>query len=237
MVLWHEVQILCEVLITIRPTSLHSSRWPHLAIRGNKPSVIHSRRRQTRRSISSPKMTTGTNPIVFFDITLGGEPLGTIKFELFADQVPRTAENFRQFCTGETKSPLGRPQGYKGCRFHRVIKDFMLQGGDFMNGDGTGSTCIYGTQSFADENFTRRHDVAGLLSMAVSLIPRPDAPPLPMPTPSRTRYRSSATDPAELRPRHQRLPILHHVRGDAAPQRQARCVRPGGRGHGRSHED
>lgn len=75
-----------------------------------------------------------SNPIVFFDIALGGEPLGRIKFELFADSVPRTAENFRQFCTGETNGVNGRPQGYKNSKFHRVIKDFMLQGGDFLNG-------------------------------------------------------------------------------------------------------
>jgi peptidyl-prolyl isomerase H (cyclophilin H) len=108
------------------------------------------------------------NPVVFFDVTLGGEPLGRIKMELFADVTPKTAENFRQFCTGETKNPMGRPQGYKNCRFHRVIKDFMIQGGDFLNGDGTGSTSIYGTKSFADENFTVKHDREGLLSMAVS---------------------------------------------------------------------
>ncbi|KAK0259049.1 Peptidyl-prolyl cis-trans isomerase H [Friedmanniomyces endolithicus] len=112
--------------------------------------------------------TTPPNPITFFDITLGGEPLGRIKFELFASTVPRTAENFRQFCTGETKNHLGRPQGYKGSKLHRVIKDFMIQGGDFLNGDGTGSASIYGTKTFADEGFELRHDVAGLLSMANS---------------------------------------------------------------------
>ncbi|KAE9368605.1 putative U-snRNP-associated cyclophilin [Stipitochalara longipes BDJ] len=106
------------------------------------------------------------NPLVFFDITLGGEPLGRIKFELFADVVPKTAENFRQFCTGETKNHLGRPQGYKGSKFHRIIKDFMCQGGDFLHGDGTGSTSIYGTKTFADENFTIKHTQPGLLSMA-----------------------------------------------------------------------
>ncbi|KAB5578401.1 cyclophilin-like domain-containing protein [Coniochaeta sp. 2T2.1] len=93
------------------------------------------------------------------------EPLGRITFELFKDVVPKTAENFRQFCTGEYKSQ-GRPQGYKGSKFHRIIPSFMLQGGDFLHGDGTGSTCIYGTKAFADENFTLKHDRPGLLSMA-----------------------------------------------------------------------
>ncbi|CAF9943668.1 MAG: Peptidyl-prolyl cis-trans isomerase H [Alectoria fallacina] len=88
--------------------------------------------------------------------------------ELFADITPKTAENFRQYCTGENKNPQGRPQGYKGSKFHRVIREFMIQGGDFLNGDGTGSTCIYGTKAFADENFQLKHDTPGLLSMAVS---------------------------------------------------------------------
>lgn len=114
------------------------------------------------------------DPVVFFDLTLAGEPLGRIKMELFATTTPRTAENFRQFCTGETKNHLGRPQGYKGSKFHRVIKDFMIQGGDFINGDGTGSATIYGTKTFADETFEIRHDTAGLLSMAV----RPPRPSL-----------------------------------------------------------
>ncbi|KAK3177191.1 Peptidyl-prolyl cis-trans isomerase H [Lepraria neglecta] len=108
------------------------------------------------------------NPVVFFDISLGGEPLGRIKMELFADVTPKTAENFRQYCTGETKNAQGRPQGYKGSKFHRVIKDFMIQGGDFLNGDGTGSATIYGTKAFADENFNLKHDIPGLLSMANS---------------------------------------------------------------------
>ncbi|KAM0799134.1 putative peptidyl-prolyl cis-trans isomerase [Usnea florida] len=109
-----------------------------------------------------------TNPVVFFDIALGGEPLGRVKMELFANITPKTAENFRQYCTGENKNPQGRPQGYKGSKFHRVIREFMIQGGDFLNGDGTGSTCIYGTKAFADENFQLKHDTPGLLSMANS---------------------------------------------------------------------
>lgn len=111
---------------------------------------------------------SATNPVVFFDVTVGGEPLGRIKMELFQDVVPRTAENFRQFCVGESKNSQGRPQGYKGSKFHRVIKDFMIQGGDFLRGNGTGSISIYGTQSFADENFNLKHREPGLLSMAVS---------------------------------------------------------------------
>ncbi|XP_074654210.1 peptidyl-prolyl cis-trans isomerase H-like [Tubulanus polymorphus] len=106
------------------------------------------------------------NPIVFFDITIGGQDVGRIKFELFADIVPKTAENIRQLCTGEYRRD-GVPIGYKGSTFHRIIKDFMVQGGDFVRGDGTGVTSIYGGP-FADENFKRKHDSTGLLSMANS---------------------------------------------------------------------
>ncbi|PVD35299.1 hypothetical protein C0Q70_02259 [Pomacea canaliculata] len=72
------------------------------------------------------------NPIVFFDIAIGNTEVGRIKFELFANDVPKTAENFRQFCTGECRRD-GLPVGFKGSTFHRVIKDFMVQGGDFVN--------------------------------------------------------------------------------------------------------
>ncbi|KAI9879171.1 MAG: Peptidyl-prolyl cis-trans isomerase H [Watsoniomyces obsoletus] len=118
-------------------------------------------------TVPIPKPGEG-EPIVFFDVTLGGEPLGRIKFHLFANTVPRTAENFRQFCTGESKGPNGLPQGYKGSKFHRVLKGFMLQGGDFLNSDGTGSTSIYHGTAFADESFQHKHTVPGLLSMANS---------------------------------------------------------------------
>uniref|UniRef100_A0A803MLD2 Peptidyl-prolyl cis-trans isomerase n=1 Tax=Chenopodium quinoa TaxID=63459 RepID=A0A803MLD2_CHEQI len=106
------------------------------------------------------------NPIVFFDITIGSIPAGRIKMELFADICPKTAENFRQFCTGEYRKN-GLPVGYKGCQFHRVIKDFMIQAGDFPKGDGSGCVSIYGTK-FEDENFIAKHTGPGLLSMANS---------------------------------------------------------------------
>ena len=108
----------------------------------------------------------GNNPVVFFDINIGGQDVGRMKMELFADVCPRTAENFRQLCTGEYRKD-GVPIGYKGATFHRVIKDFMIQGGDFVKGDGTGCCSVYGT-TFPDENFTLKHTGPGLLSMANS---------------------------------------------------------------------
>mmetsp|Transcript_32446 Transcript_32446/g.70864 ORF Transcript_32446/g.70864 Transcript_32446/m.70864 type:complete len:189 (-) Transcript_32446:264-830(-) len=110
--------------------------------------------------------TNPNNPVVFFDVTIGGIPAGRLQIELFADLCPKTAENFRQFCTGEYRKQ-GIPVGYKNATFHRVIKDFMIQGGDFLKGDGTGCTSIYGSK-FADEDFTGKHTGPGLLSMANS---------------------------------------------------------------------
>jgi peptidyl-prolyl isomerase H (cyclophilin H) len=109
---------------------------------------------------------TRGNVAAFMDIDIGGRPFGRMMFELFKDKCPKTVENFRSFCTGEVKRSA-QPVGYKGCSFHRVIKGFMIQGGDFVSGDGMGSFSIYGS-SFADENFDLSHDSAGLLSMANS---------------------------------------------------------------------
>ena len=108
-----------------------------------------------------------SNPRVYMDISVGDKPRGTIVFELFANVVPRTAENFRQLCTGESGRSdfCGKMRSFKGTIFHRVIKGFMAQGGDFTKFNGTGGESIYG-KKFGDENFKLKHTEKYLLSMA-----------------------------------------------------------------------
>ena len=115
------------------------------------------------KPVEPPKEQNKENPVVFLDIKVGEKEPKRVEIELFKDKVPKTCENFRCLCTGEA----GEKMHYKGCSFHRVIKEFMIQGGDFENGNGTGGSSIYG-KKFEDENFFYAHTREGLLSMANS---------------------------------------------------------------------
>lgn len=106
------------------------------------------------------------NNHVFLQIDIEGEDIGKIIIELFNDKVPKTAENFRMLCTGEKKEGRsGKQMHYKGCKFHRIISNFLIQSGDFIANDGTQNESIYGPK-FEDENFSVKHSEPGMVSMA-----------------------------------------------------------------------
>lgn len=113
----------------------------------------------------TPPDTTITKK-VFFDVAAEGEAIGRVVMGLYGNQAPKTVDNFRALCTGERgEGKSGKPLHYKGCVFHRIIPNFMCQGGDFTEGDGTGGESIYGAK-FEDEDFKVKHTKPGLLSMA-----------------------------------------------------------------------
>ncbi|OVA16593.1 Cyclophilin-like peptidyl-prolyl cis-trans isomerase domain [Macleaya cordata] len=123
--------------------------------RAATPLIGHRRMVCTNSSVADDlKLQAEVTTKCFFDVEIGGEPVGRIVMGLFGDVVPRTVENFRE-----------KGYGYKGCSFHRIIKDFMIQGGDFTKGNGTGGISIYGS-TFEDENLDLTHVGPGVLSMA-----------------------------------------------------------------------
>jgi peptidyl-prolyl isomerase H (cyclophilin H) len=118
--------------------------------------------------VAGVQLKSPRNPVVFFDVTIDGIAAGRVVIELYADVAPKTAENFRQLCTGDTKLN-GVAAGYKSAPFHRVVPGFVVQAGDFISRDGTGTFSIYG-DVFADEAaaLSLKHDGPGVVSMANS---------------------------------------------------------------------
>ncbi|NXX40384.1 RBP2 ligase, partial [Tricholaema leucomelas] len=149
----------------------HEGKVEQLAVRFKSQEMANSFKRrfeECQQSLSELQkghlslaagLSEDTNPIVYFEVSANDEMLGHITMELFSNIVPRTAENFRALCTGE------KGFGYKNSIFHRIVTDFVCQGGDITNHDGTGGQSIYGA-AFEDENFEVKHTGPGLLSMA-----------------------------------------------------------------------
>jgi len=132
------------------------------SFRKDKPNDTDSRKAE-----EASKHSVAGRPLCFLEVAIGGGRQGRIICELFSDITPRTAENFRQLCIGRSAEGTvrGYPLHYKGCKFHRVVPNFMIQAGDFTSHNGKGGESIYGV-TFPDENFLLRHSRPGLLSMA-----------------------------------------------------------------------
>ena len=121
---------------------------------------------QVAQSVDSADDLESITNKVYFDISINNEPSGRIVFGLFGNTVPKTVENFKSLCVGDKKSLYnGNPLTYKGSKFHRIIPEFMCQGGDFTQGNGRGGESIYGIK-FPDENFKIKHNAPGYISMA-----------------------------------------------------------------------
>jgi len=152
------IYILIAILIVIAIYYLYKYLFPT-----KKPVQLINNQEKFENIIQKEIDITQGNP--YFKIAINGEEVGKIKFELFDDDVPKTCQNFRYLCTqglDNKKEPC-----YKNSLFHRVIPEFMIQGGDFTNFDGTGGKSMYG-EKFDDENFNLKHNQPGLLSMANS---------------------------------------------------------------------